>query len=95
MGTDDGHMPDTRPWHRVYVDGFCMDRTEVTNEQFARFARETGYVTVAERKPRAGDFPADAARASPTPAPATSAFAPCSPAGKPDSSPFGGVSPQK
>src|SRR5262245_4897487 len=28
-------MPDARPIHRVYVDGFWMDRTEVTNRQFA------------------------------------------------------------
>ena len=30
-------MPDARPIHRVYVDGFWMDTTEVTNAQFARF----------------------------------------------------------
>jgi formylglycine-generating enzyme required for sulfatase activity len=39
------------------VDGFWMDQTEVTNEQFARFVKATGYVTVAERTPRAEDFP--------------------------------------
>jgi formylglycine-generating enzyme required for sulfatase activity len=50
-------MEDARPIHRVYVDGFWMDRTEVTNDQFARFVRATGYVTVAERQPRAEDFP--------------------------------------
>lgn len=48
---------DARPIHRVYVDGFWMDPTDVTNAQFARFVRATGYVTVAERKPRAEDFP--------------------------------------
>ncbi len=26
---------DSRPIHRVYVDGFWMDKTEVTNAQFA------------------------------------------------------------
>ncbi len=57
MGTSDEHMTDTRPWHRVYVDGYWMDKTEVTNEQFARFVKDTGYVTVAERKPRAEDYP--------------------------------------
>jgi formylglycine-generating enzyme len=57
MGTQDDHMPDARPWHRVYVDGFWMDTTEVTNEQFARFVKATGYVTVAERKPRQEDYP--------------------------------------
>jgi formylglycine-generating enzyme required for sulfatase activity len=54
-GTDP--MPDSRPIHRVYVDGFWMDETEVTNEQFAKFVAETGYVTVAETKPKAEDFP--------------------------------------
>jgi formylglycine-generating enzyme required for sulfatase activity len=48
---------DARPIHRVYVDGFWMDRTEVTNESFDRFVRATGYVTIAERTPRAEDFP--------------------------------------
>ena len=48
---------DSRPVHRAYVDGFWMDTTEVTNEQFARFVKATGYVTVAERTPRAEDFP--------------------------------------
>ncbi|MDQ3623747.1 MAG: formylglycine-generating enzyme family protein [Verrucomicrobiota bacterium] len=66
MGTDDpttsfcggrDPMPDARPIHRVYVDGFWMDQTEVTNEQFAAFVKATNYVTVAERKPRAEDFP--------------------------------------
>jgi formylglycine-generating enzyme required for sulfatase activity len=48
---------DSRPIHRVYVDGFFMDRTDVTNAQFTRFVKATGYVTVAERKPRAEDYP--------------------------------------
>jgi formylglycine-generating enzyme required for sulfatase activity len=48
---------DSRPVHRVVVDGFWMDETEVTNEQFARFVKATGYVTVAEQTPRAEDFP--------------------------------------
>jgi formylglycine-generating enzyme required for sulfatase activity len=48
---------DARPIHRVYVDGFYMDRTDVTNAQFAAFVKATGYVTVAERTPRAEDFP--------------------------------------
>jgi sulfatase modifying factor 1 len=48
---------DARPIHRVYVDGFFMDKTDVTNDEFARFVKATGYVTIAERKPRAEDFP--------------------------------------
>lgn len=48
---------DSRPIHRVYVDGFFMDQTDVTNGQFAEFVRATGYITVAERTPRAEGFP--------------------------------------
>jgi formylglycine-generating enzyme required for sulfatase activity len=48
---------DARPVHRVYVDGFFMDKTDVTNREFAKFVKATAYVTVAERKPRAEDFP--------------------------------------
>ncbi len=48
---------DARPIHRVYVDAFCIDKTDVTNEEFARFVKATGYVTIAERKPTAEDFP--------------------------------------
>ena len=58
MGSEDPMMgQDARPVHRVYVDAFWMDETEVTNEQFAAFVKATGYVTVAERTPRAEDFP--------------------------------------
>ena len=48
---------DARPIHRVYVDGFFMDKTDVTNAEFEKFVKATGYVTIAERKPRAEDFP--------------------------------------
>ena len=52
MGTDDAQSyVHERPAHRVRVDGFWMDETEVTNAQFARFVDATGYVTVAEKKP--------------------------------------------
>ena len=50
-------MQDARPVHRVFVDGFFMDSTEVTNAEFGRFVRASGYLTVAERVPRAEDFP--------------------------------------
>lgn len=56
MGSDDG-QPDERPMHQVTVDGFWMDKTEVTNEQFEKFVRSTKYVTIAERKPDPKDFP--------------------------------------
>ena len=48
---------DSRPIHRVYVDGFWMDKTDVTNEEFAQFVKATGYETIAERTPTAEDFP--------------------------------------
>jgi sulfatase modifying factor 1 len=50
-------MLDARPVHRVAVDGFWIDRTEVTNDQFAAFVRATGHVTLAERTPTAAEFP--------------------------------------
>lgn len=53
----DQPMDDARPLHRVYLDGFFMDATEVTNEEFERFANATGYLTVAERKPTREEFP--------------------------------------
>jgi formylglycine-generating enzyme required for sulfatase activity len=56
MGANDG-MPDERPLHDVKVKGFWMDRTEVTNDQFARFVEATGYVTTAEQKPDPALFP--------------------------------------
>src|SRR5438132_1330042 len=36
------------PAHRVRVDGFWMDETDVTNAQFRAFVEATGYVTTAE-----------------------------------------------
>src|SRR5215472_10839645 len=33
---------DARPVHRVYVDGFFMDKTDVTNAQFSEFVKATG-----------------------------------------------------
>ncbi|MFH6770825.1 formylglycine-generating enzyme family protein [Gaetbulibacter aestuarii] len=42
-------MDHEKPQHPVKVDGFFMDITEVTNAEFAKFVKETGYVTVAER----------------------------------------------
>jgi formylglycine-generating enzyme required for sulfatase activity len=52
MGSDDRDAySHERPAHMVRVDGFWMDKTEVTNAQFAAFVEATRYVTVAERKP--------------------------------------------
>jgi len=57
MGSDEEMFTDARPIHRVALNGFWMDKTEVTNAQFAKFVDASGYVTIAERKPRAEDFP--------------------------------------
>lgn len=52
MGTDDPESyPYERPAHRVRIDGFWMDATEVTNGQFRKFVEATGYITTAEKKP--------------------------------------------
>jgi formylglycine-generating enzyme required for sulfatase activity len=52
-----GVTRDAQPIHRVFVDAFWMDATEVTNEQFKKFVAPTGYVTVAETKPTKEEFP--------------------------------------
>jgi sulfatase modifying factor 1 len=52
MGGDNAQaQKDEYPKHTVTVNGFWMDRTEVTNAHFAAFVRATGYITIAERKP--------------------------------------------
>jgi len=52
MGSDHAlARPNERPTHPVRVAGFWMERTHVTNAEFARFVEATGYVTTAERKP--------------------------------------------
>jgi formylglycine-generating enzyme len=52
-----GITRDAQPIHRVSVQGFFMDATEVTNEQFAAFVKATGYVTIAERPLDPAAFP--------------------------------------
>lgn len=52
MGADNKQAsPDEYPKHKVSVNGFWMDVTEVTNAQFAKFVKATGYITTAECKP--------------------------------------------
>jgi len=36
-------VADALPIHRVYVDGFWMDTTDVTNAEFEKFVQATGY----------------------------------------------------
>lgn len=47
---DNTAMEHEKPAIKVALDGFYMDVTEVTNAQFAKFVKETGYITTAERK---------------------------------------------
>ncbi len=50
MGANqDGEYRREYPAHLVEVQGFWMDKTEVTNKEFKRFVDATNYVTVAER----------------------------------------------
>jgi len=42
-------MEREKPGHLVSVDGFFIDKTEVTNAQFKKFVKATGYKTLAER----------------------------------------------
>jgi formylglycine-generating enzyme required for sulfatase activity len=48
LGSDDGPA-DERPAHTVSVRGFWIDRHEVTNDAFRRFADATGHITRAEK----------------------------------------------
>lgn len=57
MGSND-HYCEEKPVHRVWVDGFFMDETPVTNAQFRAFVEATGYVTFAETAPDPADYPA-------------------------------------
>jgi formylglycine-generating enzyme required for sulfatase activity len=47
MGSDH-HYPEEAPAHWAQVEGFWMDRAPVTNAQFLKFVKATGYPTVAE-----------------------------------------------
>jgi formylglycine-generating enzyme len=56
MGSND-HYPEEAPVHPVTVDGFWIDKFQVTNAKFRKFVKETGYVTVAERVPDPALYP--------------------------------------
>jgi len=53
----DNNFEDAMPEHLVYVDGFWIDKHEVTNAEFAKFVEATGYKTTAEIPPKQEDFP--------------------------------------
>ena len=48
-GDNEQARRDEFPKHTVKVNGFFMDATEVTNEQFAAFVKATHYITTAEK----------------------------------------------
>ncbi|MFN2098743.1 formylglycine-generating enzyme family protein [Altererythrobacter sp. MF3-039] len=50
---EDPRYAEEGPPREAEIPGFWISATEVTNEQFAEFVRETGYVTMAERDPPA------------------------------------------
>ena len=49
--------PEETPVMQREVQDFYMDRHEVTNLQFAEFVEATGYITMFQRVPNAGDYP--------------------------------------
>ena len=51
------NLTDAQPIHRVKVNGFWMDETDVTNAEFEKFVMATGYTTIAERTPTKDEFP--------------------------------------
>jgi sulfatase modifying factor 1 len=56
MGSN-SHYREEAPVHRVAVDGFWIDETPVTNQQFEEFVGATGHVTFAEIPPDPKDYP--------------------------------------
>ena len=50
-------VADSVPIHPVHVDGFWVDATPVTNAEFEKFVKATGYITIAERTPTKEEFP--------------------------------------
>jgi sulfatase modifying factor 1 len=56
MGSD-RFYPEEAPVRDVPVAGFWIDPYAITNEQFSRFVRKTGYLTVAERPLDPADYP--------------------------------------
>lgn len=69
-GTNDsgsGSFPAERPAHPVSVHGFWMDKTEVTNEDFAKFVSATGYLTTAETTPTLEEIMKQVAPGTPPP----------------------------
>jgi formylglycine-generating enzyme required for sulfatase activity len=56
MGSNN-HYPEEAPTHVATVPSFWMDKFAITNRWFSLFVQDTGYVTLAERPPKAEDYP--------------------------------------
>ena len=41
MGCNEPEIDDAKPVHKVHLNGFWIDKTEVTNEAFAKFVKAT------------------------------------------------------
>jgi formylglycine-generating enzyme required for sulfatase activity len=68
MGSDAAYASMVeKPAHRVRVDGFWIDETDVTNAQFRAFVEATGYMTTAERTPTVEEIMKQMPQGSPPP----------------------------
>jgi formylglycine-generating enzyme len=56
MGSNDFYVEE-RPERQACVDCFWIDTHPVTVAEYRRFIDDTGYVTVAERRPNPADYP--------------------------------------
>src|SRR5262249_14136458 len=87
-----GEQRNERPTHQVEVDGFWMDDHDVTNLEFDRFVKATGYLTTAERKPDWAELqkrlPSGTSKAGPS-APVRGSWVFTPPAGRVDTSGMG------
>jgi sulfatase modifying factor 1 len=64
MGSE-SFYPEERPVRRAGVEGFSIDRRQVTNDDFRAFVDATGYVTVAERPLDLSEVPGAAVQTYP------------------------------
>lgn len=70
MGSDDPMAwEEEKPAHQAKVHGFWMDKTEVTNAEFARFVAATHYITDAEKAPKLEDIMQQVPPGTPPPDP--------------------------
>ena len=68
-GDNEQARPDEYPKHPVRIKGFWIDKTEVTNAQFAAFVEATGYITTAEQEVELEEIMAQLPPGTPPPPP--------------------------